>query len=225
MSAGGDYAEIALRLVLAGVSGALIGIERQRKHHPAGLRTHTLVSLGSCLIMLMSEDVARRWGPAVADPGRIAAQVVSGIGFLGAGTIIREGVNIRGLTTAASLWVASALGLAMGGGYYLGAVFATALAIFTLAVLSYFERGLLARGLAFRFHLLLEDSPQALGQVMGTLSARGVTVREAEVHRSEEGVLEVEVHVFLPGDRKPEDCLQALLALPGVASARAEISG
>lgn len=220
-----NYQEIVLRLLLAGVSGALIGLERQRKHHPAGLRTHTLVSLGSCLIMLMSEDVARRWGPAVADPGRIAAQVVSGIGFLGAGTIIREGVNVRGLTTAASLWVASALGLAMGGGYYLGAVFATALAIFTLAVLSYLERGLLARGAAFRFHLLIEDSTEVLGQVLGTLSARGVVVREVEIHRPEEGVMEVEVHVLLPSGRKPEDCLRELLSLSGVTSARAEISG
>ncbi len=220
-----NYQEIALRLFLAGVSGALIGLERQRKHHPAGLRTHTLVSLGSCLIMLMSEDVARRWGPGVADPGRIAAQVVSGIGFLGAGTIIREGVSIRGLTTAASLWVAAALGLAMGGGYYLGAAFATALAIFTLAALSYLERGFLGRGAAFRFHLLLADSAETLGQVMGALSARGVAVREVEVRRPEEGGLEVEVVVLLPGERKVEDCLRELLALGGVASARAEISG
>ena len=97
-------ATAALRLLLAAVLGGLVGFERQRRHHPAGLRTHTLVCLGSALIMLVSEDIAARYLDRTnADPARIAAQVVSGIGFLGAGTIMREGLTVRGLTTAAAL--------------------------------------------------------------------------------------------------------------------------
>lgn len=101
-----------IRLLLAGLMGGIIGLERESHGRPAGLRTHIIVSLGSCLIMLVSiygfEDAGNR------DPARLAAQVISGIGFLGAGTILREGATIIGLTTAASLWVVAGIGLAMG---------------------------------------------------------------------------------------------------------------
>ena len=113
--------EIVKRLILSAILGGLIGVEREVNNRPAGLRTHILVTLGSTLVMLVSIDGLHRDGGAIlSDPYRLAAQVVSGIGFLGAGTIMRTGNSINGLTTAASLWVSAGIGLAIGTGYYLG---------------------------------------------------------------------------------------------------------
>src|SRR5512140_3109566 len=108
------------RIVLASVLGGLIGLEREEHGRPAGFRTHLLVSLGSCLFVLTSIYFYRLYGnfsgngPVGVDPGRVAAQVVTGIGFLGGGAIVRDRANIRGLTTAACLWLAAAIGLACG---------------------------------------------------------------------------------------------------------------
>jgi len=136
--------ETIARLSIAAILGSVIGLERQRKDGPAGLRTHMLVCLGSTLVMLVSafgfEDVLGR--PAVVlDPSRIAAQVISGIGFLGAGTIIflRPRI-IRGLTTAAGLWTVAAIGLAVGAGLYLAATASTAIVLLILAAIKPLER-------------------------------------------------------------------------------------
>lgn len=131
--------EIILRLVLASILGGLIGLDRESTNRPAGLRTHILVSIGSALMMLVSVDNSK-YG---ADSSRIAAQVVSGIGFLGAGTIMRTGTNIEGLTTAASLWVCAGIGLATGNGYYLGAVVTTLIVLYFLRNSKTFEKTLL----------------------------------------------------------------------------------
>ena len=126
-----DY-EIALRLFLACVFGGIVGLERERNDSPAGFRTHILVCLGSALIMILSMYAFSNFTTVNKDPARLAAQVVSGIGFLGAGTILRDRTSIRGLTTAASLWVVSAIGLATGAGYYFSAAFVTLLVFLTL---------------------------------------------------------------------------------------------
>lgn len=126
---------IVVRLLLSAVLGGAVGFEREVHNRPAGFRTHILVTIGSTLIMLVSVNM----GPN-ADPARIAAQVVSGIGFLGAGTILRTGNNVEGLTTAASLWVCSAIGLAMGSGFYLGGIVVTVIVLFFLERVSTFER-------------------------------------------------------------------------------------
>lgn len=138
--------EITLRLLLAAVLGAVIGFDRERHTWAAGLRTHMLVCLGSALTMIVSAfaftDILQKWPAVVLDPSRIAAQVISGIGFLGAGTIMfmhRENV-IRGLTTAAGLWTVAAIGLAVGGGMYVAAAIATAVAWVILAILKPLER-------------------------------------------------------------------------------------
>jgi putative Mg2+ transporter-C (MgtC) family protein len=126
-----------LRLGAAAGLGAAVGIEREVRDREAGIRTHLLVSLGSCLFTLVSaygfHEFLTNGGNVIrADPTRIAAQIVTGIGFLGAGAIIREGLSVRGLTTAASLWMVAAIGMASGAGYYAPAVFGTALTIFAL---------------------------------------------------------------------------------------------
>ena len=133
-----------IRLCLGFAAGAIIGFERSSHNQVAGLRTHILISLGATLLMLLSiwipQQIGARFGGGTGDPGRIAAQVVSGIGFLGAGAIIRLGNNVKGLTTAASLWFVAAVGLALGAGMYIAAAIAEALGLVTLMFLDRLER-------------------------------------------------------------------------------------
>jgi putative Mg2+ transporter-C (MgtC) family protein len=126
------WPHILLRLGVAAVLGGAIGFERELRERGAGLRTHTVVSVGSALFTLVS---AYAFAGARVDPTRIAAQIVSGIGFLGAGAIIRQGLSVRGLTTAATLWLVAAIGMASGAGYYDAAIIATLGAIVTLGPL------------------------------------------------------------------------------------------
>ena len=137
--------QIILRLVVAAVLGSVVGIERERLNWVAGLRTHMLVCVGSALFMIVSfcgfADVLSQEHIAL-DPSRVAAQVVSGIGFLGAGTIVLRSKVVRGLTTAASLWTVAAIGLAVGGGLYVAATTTTVLVVIILAGIKPIERRL-----------------------------------------------------------------------------------
>jgi len=129
--------EELLRVVVAAGLGGLVGLERELRDREAGFRTHLLVSVGSCLFTLVSaygfhEFLVSGGNIVRTDPTRIAAQIVTGVGFLGAGAIIRQGFSVRGLTTAATLWVVAAIGMAAGAGYYSAAVITTALVLFSL---------------------------------------------------------------------------------------------
>ncbi len=135
--------EIIIRLGAATILGGLIGFERELHGKVAGFRTHSLVALGSALLMLVSIRIADM--AHGGDPGRIASQVVTGIGFIGAGTIIRSGTGIKGLTTAAGLWTASGIGLACGMGYFQAAFAATIITLFVLVVFSWVGRRIGAR--------------------------------------------------------------------------------
>lgn len=122
-----------VRLMVTALLSGIIGYEREHSHRPAGFRTHILVAVGSTLIMLTSVNMFEQYqGLTNLDPARLGAQVISGIGFLGAGTILREGFSVKGLTTAASLWAVSCIGLAVGLGYYQGAIIATVVIYITL---------------------------------------------------------------------------------------------
>ena len=129
--------ELIQRLLLAALLGALLGFEREWHQKFAGLRTNILIAIGSALFTIMSIDLSRAAG---GDPTRIAAQIVTGIGFLGAGAIMRTGGNIRGLTTAAMIWVNAAIGVAAGGGEYHVAIITTAVTLFVLILLNPLER-------------------------------------------------------------------------------------
>ena len=131
--------DLIIRLAFAALLGGILGLEREIHGRPAGLRTHLLVSLGAAAFMSMSPLVADMSQNFQGDPGRIAAQIVTGIGFLGAGAIVKEGVNIRGLTTAACLWVAAAIGMACGAALYAEAILISILAMFALVLLPYTE--------------------------------------------------------------------------------------
>jgi putative Mg2+ transporter-C (MgtC) family protein len=160
--------ELTLRLVIAAVLGAVIGIERELREREAGLRTHLLVALGSAIFTVVSAfgfaDVLRESTPSVLarlDPSRIAAQVVSGIGFLGAGAIIRQGLSVRGLTTAASLWIAAAVGMAAGAGMYTMAVIGTAIAVVSLGPLRIYAYRVIERFRPEENRLTVELRPEA----------------------------------------------------------------
>lgn len=132
-----DIFLVATRLILAAILGAVIGIEREIKNRAAGFRTHIIVSVGACLIMLIGIDGIGKFSSDTArDTARIAGQVISGIGFLGAGTILQKKNAVTGLTTAATLWLSAAIGLAVGIGYYEGAIIATVICLVTLISLN-----------------------------------------------------------------------------------------
>jgi putative Mg2+ transporter-C (MgtC) family protein len=133
--------QIILRVLVGAALGAVVGFERERQDQPAGLRTHMILVIGATLAMVLSVNLgflyARPGTPA--DPARLAAQVISGIGFLGAGAILRYGFNVKGLTTATSLWTMAIVGMAVGAGYYLVGVITTALMLIVLTLLNILE--------------------------------------------------------------------------------------
>ena len=181
------FGEVLLRVVLAGVFGGAIGAEREIREREAGLRTHMLVSIGAALFTLVSAygfsdfHFSNRSG-ITYDPTRIAAQVVTGIGFLGAGAIIRQGLSVRGLTTAASLWVVAAIGLATGAGYYSAALITTVVVLVSLWPLRIIAFRLFERVRPGELRLEVElQSGESPSVLLEPLEARGVAVRSFEV--------------------------------------------
>ena len=173
--------ELYFRLILSAVIGGSIGIEREVKSRAAGLRTHILVSVGSTLIMLVS---IYGFGKD-ADPSRLASQVVSGIGFLGAGTILRTGNGIKGLTTAASLWVCSGIGLAIGAGYYLGGVITSFIVLISLIVLGSVERKV-AKNTHKIIHVIGDERPGLIGDIGTLFGQYYVMIKDISISETEE---------------------------------------
>ena len=137
--------QIALRLGVAMVIGIIIGLEREFTHRPAGLRTHILVALGACVVSITGEMLFSHYSAlgSSADPARLSAQVITGVGFLGAGTIMKEGVNVKGLTTAASVWAVACLGIACGFGYYVPATLGMVFIMITLTLVEALQHKLI----------------------------------------------------------------------------------
>lgn len=206
------------RLTLACILGGAIGLQREGLNRPAGFRTHVLVALGAALIMLLSMYGFQEFGQPY-DPGRLAAQVVSGIGFLGAGTIMREGASIRGLTTAASLWVVAGIGLACGSGFYLSAVVATVLVYLTLGVFFHLERGWINPSSYVKITVVTRDQPGQLGRIGASLGGKNISVRNINVDRADvaEGFVQVRLEVKLPKGMAVVEAMADLAALPDVA--------
>jgi len=162
---------IPIRLVLAAILGGLIGIEREIRDKPAGLRTNILICVGSALFMSLSTRVAQLLG---GDPTRIAAQIISGIGFLGAGAVLHSHGFVLGLTTAATIWVVAAVGMAVGSGMYLVAVFATAMSLVTLYFLSFIEDRIQGRR-SYSYSLVVSDLNPALASINRVLQESSVS--------------------------------------------------
>ena len=162
--------ELAFRLIVAAALGAAIGLEREVHEHPAGMRTHLLVSAGSAAFTVLSIEAFKAPG---ADPARVAAQIVTGVGFLGAGAILKEGATIRGLTTAASLWAVAAVGMAAGAGSWVSALTITIIVILSLWPLRVITERFVGRN-QHRLTLRVGTAdPHGLGVVVETIAAQG----------------------------------------------------
>lgn len=211
-----SWAEVLLRVGLAGVLGGAIGAERELRERGAGLRTHMLVAVGSALFTVVSAygfgdfNFSTREG-LVFDPTRIAAQIVTGIGFLGAGAIIRQGLSVRGLTTAATLWVVAAIGLASGAGYYSAAVITTVLVLLALWPLRILARGLFSRVRAEAGRLVIELRPGESGvALLEVLEQAGARPSQLEFEE-ESGRRRVAVELELAGGVAPTTIVARLM--------------
>jgi putative Mg2+ transporter-C (MgtC) family protein len=215
--------EILLRLVVAAALGGAIGIERELRDREAGFRTHLLVAVGSALFTLISAyawtdfDFGRATG-ITFDPTRIAAQIVTGIGFLGAGAILRHGLTVRGLTTAATLWVVAAVGMACGAGFYWAAIFGTAIALAAVGPLRLVNRRLLDRPHRRRLGIDLRPGA-AIAPVLGELEELGVFVQSFSLTESG-GSRHADIDLDLPHGARPEDVFVRLGDLDDVAGVR-----
>ena len=177
--------DMLLRLALGFLAGAFIGFERSSRRQVAGLRTHILIATGSTMLMLLSIYLPQQLSPLRAgDPGRIAAQVVSGIGFLGAGAIIRLGNSIRGLTTAASLWFVAALGLLVGSGLFLIAGAAIILALFTLIILHNIERRIFPTERIKMLEVSYKENIFDTKEVLDLIKKAGIKIQSMDVNQS-----------------------------------------
>lgn len=213
-------ADLSVRMLVAAIFGAAIGLEREIHEHPAGMRTHLLVSLGSAIFTELS-IFGFNGGPAPngslpTDTSRIAAQIVSGIGFLGAGAILKYGTSIRGLTTAASLWTTAAIGMATGAGEWLIAAVGTFIVVFSLWPLNALVARLHRPG-THAIRLRLEVGRlEALGDVSRLLADRRVEMAGINSQRIGKGRYEVELELRLPASARPPDIIGAITAIPDV---------
>ncbi|MDR3138523.1 MAG: MgtC/SapB family protein [Treponema sp.] len=174
--------DMIIRLALGFAAGAVIGFERSSRRQVAGMRTHILIATGATLLMLLSIWLPQKFTPLNnSDPGRIAAQVVSGIGFLGAGAMIRLGNNVRGLTTAASLWLIAAVGLAIGAGMFVAAAATEALTLITLVVLGIFEKHFFPSERNKLLELSYKNNNPDTKEVLKILREYGVRVQSMDV--------------------------------------------
>jgi len=216
--------EIALRLGLAVIFGGLVGFERETHNRPAGFRTHILVCTGSALIMMVSAyGFLNEFGTGYQlDPGRIAAQVVTGIGFLGAGTILQQRGSVRGLTTAASIWVVSGIGLATGIGFYAGAALATLLVLISLLYLGRVDRKILQRRRIKVLQIKAVDQPGMLSSVTGVISDSKLDIKKAYLQAHEydssleREVVEIELALVAPQNFDESFLFSRLSALSGI---------
>ena len=220
-----SWEETLLRVVVAAALGGAVGLEREWREREAGFRTHMLVSVGSALFTIVSAYGFREFlvsGDAVirADPTRIAAQIVTGIGFLGAGAIIRQGLSVRGLTTAATLWLVAAVGLASGAGYYSAAVITTLVALVSLWPLRIVAHRVITRYRPESGRLLVQlplgESPGALVTEVERLGAR-LHALEVSLEGDRRNLL---LDVELPQGTEPPELVAGLAEVEHVLGAR-----
>jgi putative Mg2+ transporter-C (MgtC) family protein len=207
-----SWLEALLRIAVAAGLGGIVGLERELDEKAAGLRTHMLVAVGSALFTLVGAYGFSDFPSRTVDPTRVAAQVVTGIGFLGAGLIFRQGFTIRGLTTAASLWLVAAIGMAAGAGFWKGAVIATIVALVSLRPLEWMKGVAIPQRAAAHLVVELKEDGTA-GDVLDALERAG----DLLALRRDGRRLEVEVRLDR-GNRA--NALDAVAALPQVEEAR-----
>jgi putative Mg2+ transporter-C (MgtC) family protein len=215
-----DQLDISVRLLVAAVLGAAIGLEREIHAHPAGMRTHLLVSLGSAAFTVISifvfEVPPSPNGTIPVDPSRVAAQIVSGIGFLGAGAILKYGASVRGLTTAASLWATAAVGMAAGGAAWVVAGVTTLIIVFSLGPLNAIVNRLrLQRADIFRVRVMA-GRLEALGEISRSLTATKVEIAGVNTERHGKGRYEIELDLRVPAGTEHHSIVSLISDVPDV---------
>jgi putative Mg2+ transporter-C (MgtC) family protein len=219
------WGEVAIRLVAAAALTGAVGLERELRERAAGLRTHMLVGVGSALFTLVSAygfNAFLHSGANVvrADPSRVAAQIVTGIGFLGAGAIIRQGLSIRGLTTAAGLWVAAAIGMAAGAGYWPAALIGTGVVLVGLGPLRLAEGWVMSRRRREGGSLEIDLRPEEpLAPILAVLERKRASVRRIQLEEGEEG-RELRIEVRMPPGVSGRDLVDELTRLDEVIGVR-----
>jgi putative Mg2+ transporter-C (MgtC) family protein len=212
--------DLITRLLTAAVLGSIIGFERERLLWAAGIRTHMVVCVGSCLIMIVSafgfaDSLSSK--NVVLDPSRVAAQVVSGIGFLGAGAILARGEIVRGLTTAASIWTVAAIGLAVGGGLYFAASASTGIIIVILAGIKPLEEAYRARNQSCRLKVDAANGALTPDILKQTLGIRASQIKRFLVSPNETGE-EITVHLSKVSSHDIKNFVDKLTELDGTSS-------
>lgn len=208
--------DLALRLLLAAVLGAVIGYEREIHDHPAGMRTHLLVSLGSGAFTVLSIYGFPSEQGAPTDTSRVAAQVVTGIGFLGAGAIIKYGTSVRGLTTAASLWATAAVGMAVGAGWWVVAVVTTAIVVLSLWPLSLVVKRIRSMGSSPTRLRLQTPSLEHLGTLRRAVDGRRIGILEINSQLVSSGRHEVELQLSVPPSVDAAELLELIETVPEI---------
>lgn len=192
------YIEVFIKILVAFILGGVVGYERENKSRPAGLRTHILVAIGATLVQITSINYYRYYGVYTSDPMRLGAQVISGIGFLGAGTILKEGLNIKGLTTAASVWTIACIGLAVGAGLYLEAIIATSFIYILLRWMKPVEDRILQNKRNIKLKIYTQKSQGIVGKVSSELEKYGITTLGIKVIETTEDLVEMDVDIKTP---------------------------
>ncbi len=196
--------DIVLRLFLSFVAGFIIGIERGRHKQILSLRPHILIALGSTLVMLISIYLPQQFGfDKNYDPSRIAAQVVSGIGFLGAGAIIKMGVNVKGLTTATTIWVAAAIGLAIGAGFYFAAMVSVVIILLVLILIDQLEKSIFRESLYKVIHISylgLDDKKEVVVEMLKQNHVRMITINVEKDFEKKLSTIHFHVHIAMHAD-------------------------
>lgn len=215
-----EFYEILFKLFLALIIGGIIGFEREGIKRPAGFRTHILVCVGSTLIMLCGIHIYNdpRFG-AASDPTRLGAQIVSGMGFLGAGTIIRNGSSVKGLTTAAGLWTISGIGIAIGSGFYEGAIIASLMLILSLFFFSKVE-GKISFGTNEEI-LYIKSINKAgqIGKISTLFGEYNIKIRDIKVETKDEKVVTIKIRIIVPRRIDIWNIIENLVLIDGIKSA------
>ncbi|MGI6740850.1 MAG: MgtC/SapB family protein [Brevefilum sp.] len=217
--------QIALRVLVSAVLGAIVGLERERSDQPAGLRTNMVLVIGATLAMVLSINLGYLYAKpgTSADPARLAAQVISGIGFLGAGAILRFGYNVKGLTTASSLWTMAIVGMTVGAGYYLIGVFATVLMLIVLALLNVIEKRFLRTSIARYISIEVNFRKGVVKTVRHIVEEFAVSISNFTIQKHvKDERLRIQVVAVIDRDQQLEDLIETLSDVDGVRSLRVD---
>ena len=207
-----DVISAAANLGLAALLGGVIGFEREINGNPAGLRTHIILSVGAALASMLSISFSHDFSSAQfgSDPARIVAQVVSGVGFLGAGAIMRFGVNVKGITTATSLWTMAIIGIACGAGYHDIAVIATVCVFIALTILNKISHILFTRYKIREFNIKIADRPGIIHELRTSLSDIGIKVLSMNTAMPDNRTIKIDMVIRVPEDIKMDKLIDVV---------------